>query len=68
MDIVTVSDIANKLDIDRDAVAYAIRKAGVEPLGRAGIVRLFPGSAVGTVKRFIRSKRQYRREAIKCTA
>ena len=58
MDILTVGDIAKELGVDRDAVGYAIRKAKVEPLGRAGIVRLFPGSAVETVKVFLNSKRK----------
>jgi hypothetical protein len=67
MDIVTVGDIANKLNVDRDAVSYAVRKANIQPLGRAGIVRLFSGTAVETVKDFISSKRQSGREAATCS-
>jgi len=68
MDIMTVGDIAKELKVDRDAVTYAVRKANIEPVGRAGIVRLFSGNAVGTVRQFIKSKRQYRKEGIVCTA
>jgi hypothetical protein len=34
---------------DRDRVSYNIRKAGVEPVGRAGMVRLFPESSVTAI-------------------
>jgi len=61
MDFLTIGDIAKKLDIDRDAVAYAVRKTNIEPVGRAGIVRLFSGTAVVTVRTFIATKRPSRR-------
>jgi hypothetical protein len=67
MNLVTSGDIteslkANGVEVDRDAVAYAIRKANVQPIGRAGIVRLFPTSAVVAVKAFLESKRQREKE------
>ena len=34
MNLVTVGDIARSLEVDRDAVAYAIRKARIEPAVR----------------------------------
>ena len=46
--------------LDRDAVAYALRKADVKPIGRAGLVRLFAPSAVATVRDFLDGKRQRR--------
>lgn len=58
MDIYTTGDIAHKLEADRDAVAYALRKSHVEPIGRAGLVRLFPDSALDTVRDFLQSKRR----------
>ncbi len=58
MDIVTSGDIAQQLDADRDSVNYALRKCGVEPVGRAGLVRMFPGAAVQTVKEFLANKRR----------
>jgi hypothetical protein len=57
MNLITVGDIAKKLDIDRDAVAYAIRKENIEPVGRAGLVRLFPDTALDTVRYFIKRKK-----------
>ena len=67
MNFLTVSDIARSLDEDRDAVAYAIRKSRIEPAGRAGLVRLFPGSTLEAVRDFLGSKRQGRGEMVKCT-
>jgi len=67
MDLMTVGDIAKKLDIDRDAVSYAIRKTNTQPVGRAGIVRLFSGSTLATVRDFISSKRRSGREAATCS-
>lgn len=68
MNFLTVGDIAKRVDADRDAVSYALRKSRVEPVGRAGIVRLFPETAVRTVKEFLQRKRQSRREVHPCTA
>ena len=56
MNIVTSGTIASELGIDRDRVSYALRKVGIKPIGRAGMVRLFPASAVGTVKNFFRER------------
>lgn len=54
----TTGSIARKLGIDRDVVNYALRKGRVNPIGRAGIVRLFEPGAVGVVRKMIASKRQ----------
>ena len=67
MNFLTVGDIAQRLKVDRDKVSYAVRKANIEPVGRAGIVRLFSGNAVEMVKKFIDSKRQSRKEAATCS-
>ena len=63
MNLMTVGDIARKLDVDRDAVAYAIRKSRIEPVGRAGLVRLFPGNTVATIKDFM-DTRQHRNQGV----
>ena len=67
MDFLTTGDIAKKLGTDRDAVAYALRKTNVEPAGRAGLVRLFPGDALATVQIFLNSKAT-RKEKQACCA
>ncbi len=67
MDFVTVGDIARKLDVDRDAVSYAIRKMKIKPVGCAGIVRLFSGTALATVRKYISSGRGKRKEMVRCT-
>jgi len=67
MDFLTVGDIAQKLKVDRDQVSYAVRKANIEPVGRAGMVRLFSGNAIPLVRNFINSKRAKRKEVVKCT-
>jgi len=56
MNFLTVSDISRILEVDRDAVAYAIRKAQIEPMGRAGLVKLFPTTTLDTVRAFIKKK------------
>ncbi len=52
-----VSKLAGE-PVDQDEVLYAIRKAGIQPVGRAGIVRLFPESAVVAVRDFLAAKRR----------
>jgi len=50
MDFLTTGDIAEKLNVDRDVVCYALRKARVQPAGRAGQVRLFSAAALKIVE------------------
>lgn len=54
--LLSSGQIAEQIGEDRDRVSYAIRKAGVEPIGRTGLVRLFPESVVGTVREFLKSR------------
>jgi hypothetical protein len=68
MNFLTVGDIAKELKVDRDAVTYAIRKANIEPVGHAGIVRLFSANAVEAVRQFLQTKQQRNRERLSCTA
>jgi hypothetical protein len=56
MVILSSGQIAAEIGADRDRVSYAIRKTGVKPIGRAGIVRLFPESAVNTIREFLQSR------------
>ncbi len=55
--VLSTGQIAEQVGADRDRVSYAIRKAGVKPIGRAGMVRLFSESAVAAVKDFLDTKR-----------
>ncbi|MBN1509079.1 MAG: hypothetical protein JW955_19695 [Sedimentisphaerales bacterium] len=56
MVVLSTGQIAEEIGQDRDRVSYAIRKAGIKPIGRAGLVRLFPQSAVGKVQEFLKSR------------
>ena len=56
MNYVTSGDIAKQTDNDRDSVSYALRKIGIEPVARAGIVRLFPTNAIHRVRDYLESK------------
>jgi hypothetical protein len=56
--VLSTGQIAEQIGEDRDAVSYAIRKAGVQPVGRAGLVRLFPQSAVETIRTFLATRRR----------
>jgi len=56
MSILTTGSIAERLqaagyDVTRDRVQYLIRKARLEPQGRAGIVRVFGPEALAVVRR-----------------
>jgi hypothetical protein len=54
--LLSTGQIAEQIGEDRDRVSYAIRKAGIKPVGRAGLVRLFPQSAVSAVEEFLKSR------------
>ena len=56
MDFLTTGNIAEKLNVDRDTVSYALRKMRIKPKGRAGQVRIFPKNVLATVKEFLDSK------------
>ena len=45
-------------DVDRDAVAYAVRKLHLNTVGRVGITRIFEPSAIDAVRTFLASKRR----------
>lgn len=63
MVVLSTGQIAAEIGEDRDRVAYAIRKAGVKPVGRAGLVRLFPQSSVSTIREFLRARQKTRNSA-----
>ncbi len=46
----TARDIANELDRSIYQVRYAIDRLGIEPIHRAGLVRLFDPSATDAVR------------------
>lgn len=57
MALLTTGAIADKLNIDRDRVSYAVRKLAIKPLGFAGQVRVFPKNTPSKVKHFLDKKR-----------
>ena len=48
---------------DLNAVCYAVRQLGLEPVCRIGGARLFLPDAVGAVREFLQKKRRGRRPA-----
>ena len=58
MDFLTTGAIAKRLGVDRDVVAYALRKGRVEPIGFAGQVRLFSDDALIVVREFVAHRRR----------
>lgn len=56
MALLTTGAIAEKLNVDRDKVSYAVRKLAIKPLGLAGQVRVFPENAPSEVKKFLNRK------------
>jgi hypothetical protein len=68
MMLLTSGQIARQIHEDRDRVAYALRKTGVEPIGRAGLVRLFGPDALEKVRQFLDTKTNRRQEIPKCIA
>jgi len=56
MNFLTTGKIAEKLEVDRDRVSYALRKMAIKPVGVAGQARVFPESALGMVKTFLNAK------------
>ena len=58
MNFLTTGDMAKQLDVDRDAVSYALRKTKIKPIGRAGLIRIFQESALEEVEKFINSKEE----------
>jgi len=46
--------IAAELDAPLQRVLYVLRKLGVKPIGRAGILRLYDRAAVQTVREEVR--------------
>ena len=58
MRLLTTGEVARKLNVDRDAVSYALRKLRIKPEGRAGQVRVFAETAIPAVKSFLQSKRK----------
>ena len=57
-ELLTTGQVANLLNTDRDAVAYAIRRCKIKPIGRAGHARVFSQSILKQVKVFLKTKRK----------
>lgn len=56
----TTGVIAKKLNVDRDVVSYALRRTGVEPVGKAGGVRIFAPAALAVIRRYLDAKSHLR--------
>jgi len=56
--VVTSGQIAEQIPCHRDEVSNALRSMDVQPLGRAGIVRLFAPEVVDEVRSYLEHKRQ----------
>jgi len=48
--VFTTGQIAEQSGVRREQVAYAIHREGIEPVGRAGIVRLFGEGQIGAIR------------------
>ena len=55
----SITDIANRLNEDREAVKYAVQTAGVEPAARVGNVRLFDDAGVLVVRQRLDAIREH---------
>ncbi len=61
MKLLTTGGIAQKLNVDRDRVSYALRKLALQPASIAGQTRVFPESSLAAVKAFLDVKAQPKR-------
>jgi hypothetical protein len=68
MDLMTTGEMARRSGQDRDRVSYALRKMGIAPVGRAGLVRLYSEIAMEEVRTFLEapSHRRARKEISPC--
>lgn len=62
--LLTTGDIAENLQIDRDRVSYAIRKLGIEPKQKAGILNLYTNDAIGPIRKFIENLSKENEESL----
>lgn len=60
MTLLTTGVIANRLNVDRDEVSYAVRKLAVKPTGIAGQVRIYPDAVIPVVNTFLEAKTKKR--------
>ena len=56
MAFLTSGKIAKQLNVDRDAVVYAIRKLRIEPQGTAGNVGIYTESDLNQIQAFVNRK------------
>ena len=57
MRLLTTGMIAEHLHADRDRVSYLLRKARIQPVCRAGMVRLYGPEIVPVIRELLGSKR-----------
>ena len=48
--LLTVGDVARRLEVPRARIDYAVTKAGIQERGRAGILRLFSPDQLPVIK------------------
>jgi len=44
--LLTVGQIADRLDVSVHRIGYVVNSRGIEPIGRAGVLRVFDDAAV----------------------
>ena len=50
-DLVTVGELARRMDVAEHRIAYIITSRRIEPVMRAGILRLFPAAIIPQLQR-----------------
>jgi hypothetical protein len=55
---VTSGQIAEQVGCHRDEISNALRSLDIQPLGRAGIVRLFAPGVAEEIRAYLERKRQ----------
>ena len=54
--LLSTGEIAQRLNIDRDKVSYAIRKLALQPASVAGQIRIFSENTLPVIKVFLDRK------------
>lgn len=62
LDLYTTGDAAKRLNVPRHVVAHAIERDAIEPVARAGIVRLFSAKQWPEIVKAVRVLQSRRRQ------
>ena len=60
--MVTTGQIAKDVGVHRSKIDYAIEKAGIQPRGRAGIIRLFSTDQISVIEAALATIKVRRRD------